>query len=45
VGYAHLFAREVSIHDDQRATGGGLIDGTYKASIDLLSVQLAYRFD
>lgn len=43
-GYAHVFVKDARIHDDQRASGGGLIDGVYRSRIDLLSAQGVYRF-
>lgn len=45
-GYAHLFIKEASIHDDQRTPplSKGLIDGKYTGSADILSLQLTHQF-
>ena len=40
VGYAHLFVKDASISDDQV----GLLQGRYKASVDILSVQYTHHF-
>lgn len=45
VGYAYLFAADADIHYDQSASGAGVIDGTYRAHVQLLNAQLDYRFD
>ena len=44
-GYAHLFMKDASI-DQANPTPPGLgrLTGTYKNSVDILGVQLAYRF-
>lgn len=46
VGYAHLFIKDTSIYDDQRAAAPskGLIAGTYEGSADILSVQVSHQF-
>lgn len=44
VGYAHLFVRDASINKDGTATAAGMLVGTYKNSVDILSVQYAYSF-
>jgi long-chain fatty acid transport protein len=47
VGYAHLFIKEASIYDDQRAatpSSKGLISGKYQGDVDILSVQLSHQF-
>jgi long-chain fatty acid transport protein len=44
-GYAHLFIKDTSIDQTAgNATLSGHLVGTYKASVDLLGVQFAYRF-
>lgn len=45
IGYAHLFVKDASINQNGgNTTANGLIQGSYKASIDILGVQFAYRF-
>jgi long-chain fatty acid transport protein len=45
VGYAHLMVKDASINQNAgNTTANGLILGSYKASIDILGVQLAHRF-
>ncbi len=45
VGYAHLFIKDTTINQNAgNTTAFGLISGTYKASVDILGVQFAYRF-
>ena len=41
-GYAHLFVRDATIN--QSAAGAGTLTGTYKNSVDILSVQYTQRF-
>jgi long-chain fatty acid transport protein len=43
-GYAHLFMKDAPIADNQAAAGKGSVVGTYKNSVDILSVQYAYSF-
>jgi long-chain fatty acid transport protein len=43
-GYAHLFMKDASIADMQAAKGKGNLVGTYKSSVDMLSMQYAYSF-
>ena len=43
-GYAHLFVKNSTIADRQAAVGKGDLIGTYKNSVDILSVQYAYSF-
>ncbi len=43
-GYAHLFMNDATIANNQTATGGGNLVGTYSNSVDILSVQYAYSF-
>ncbi|HEX4328186.1 MAG TPA: outer membrane protein transport protein [Burkholderiales bacterium] len=45
VGYAHLFAKDTSINQNNGSTLiNGLINGTYKVSVDIFGAQLSYRF-
>lgn len=43
-GYAHLFVKDSTIADMQAASGKGNLVGTYKNSVDIISVQYAYSF-
>lgn len=43
-GYAHLFVKDATIADMQAAGGKGNLVGTYKNSVDILSVQYTYSF-
>jgi long-chain fatty acid transport protein len=43
-GYAHLFVKDSTIADMQAAAGKGNLVGTYKNSVDILSVQYTYSF-
>lgn len=43
-GYAHLFVKDTPIANNQTATGGGNLVGTYSSSIDIVSLQYAYSF-
>ena len=43
-GYAHLFVKDATISKDGTATGSGNLVGTYKNTVDILSVQYAYSF-
>lgn len=43
-GYAHLFVSDATINKDGSATGAGNLVGTYKNSVDIISVQYAYSF-
>jgi long-chain fatty acid transport protein len=45
LGYAHLMVKDASINQNAGSTtANGLILGSYKASIDIVGVQLAHRF-
>lgn len=45
VGYAHLIVKDASINQSAgNPTAFGVINGSYKASIDIFGVQFAYRF-
>ena len=43
-GYAHLFVSDASINKNGTATASGNLVGTYKSSVNILSVQYAYSF-
>lgn len=43
-GYAHLFMQSASIADMQAAAGKGNLVGTYKNSVDILSLQYTHSF-
>ena len=43
-GYAHLFVKDAGIADMQAAVGKGDLVGTYKGSVNIVSVQYAHRF-
>ncbi|MBU0622365.1 MAG: outer membrane protein transport protein [Gammaproteobacteria bacterium] len=43
-GYAHLFVKDASIADMQAAAGKGDLVGTYKGSVNIVSVQYAHSF-
>lgn len=43
-GYTHLFVNNASIADRQAAAGKGDLVGTYKNSVDILSVQYTHGF-
>ena len=43
-GYAHLFVKDASIADMQAAAGKGDLVGTYKGSVNIVSVQYAQSF-
>jgi len=43
-GYAHLFVNDASIADNQSAAGKGSLVGSYKNSVDILSMQYTRSF-
>ena len=43
-GYAHLFVSDASINMDGTTTASGNLVGTYKNSVDILSVQYTHSF-
>jgi long-chain fatty acid transport protein len=43
-GYSHLFVKDSKIADMQAAGGKGNLVGTYKNSVDILSVQYTHSF-
>jgi long-chain fatty acid transport protein len=45
VGYAHLFADDARLHqDDGNAVARGFLIGKQKSSVDIVSAQVAYKF-
>jgi long-chain fatty acid transport protein len=45
VGYAHLIIKDASINQSAgNPTAFGVINGSYKASVDILGAQFSYRF-
>ncbi len=42
-GYAHLFVSDASINQNLSASGAGALIGTYKNSVDILSIQYSHR--
>jgi long-chain fatty acid transport protein len=45
VGYAHLFIKDASINQSAgNPTAFGVINGTYKGSVDIFGMQLSHRF-
>ncbi len=44
VGYSHLFISDAKIDDDQTLTGNGRLRGNFKASVDIVSLQLTHNF-
>jgi long-chain fatty acid transport protein len=45
VGYAHLFADDAPIDQDEgNAAAYGRVNGDQESSIDILAMQLVYRF-
>ena len=45
-GYAHLWVKDEPINNNQNPPAGvkGLVNGTYRAMVDILSVQYTYQF-
>lgn len=43
-GYTYVHIKDADINNDQRATGRGLVNGTYDASTHILSVQYQHSF-
>jgi long-chain fatty acid transport protein len=44
VGYAHLFVDDTKISNTESSPDGALLDGTYTASVDILSAQVVWDF-
>ncbi|HEY4366360.1 MAG TPA: outer membrane protein transport protein [Steroidobacteraceae bacterium] len=45
VGYAHLFSDDVTLNQDEgNAAAFGLVDGRQESDVNILSVQLGYKF-
>jgi long-chain fatty acid transport protein len=43
-GYAFVNFKDADINNDQRAAGRGLVNGTYKATVNVLSVSYQHSF-
>jgi long-chain fatty acid transport protein len=43
-GYTFVMVRDADIRNDQRAAGGGLVDGTYEGNVHVLGIQYQHRF-
>jgi long-chain fatty acid transport protein len=43
-GYAHLFVSDSAINQDMSASGAGALIGTFKNSVDILSIQYSQSF-
>lgn len=44
VGYTFINIKDAEISNDQRTAGRGLVDGTYDATVNILSVQYQHSF-
>jgi long-chain fatty acid transport protein len=44
VGYTFITVKDADINNDQRAAGRGLVNGTYDATVHILSVQYQHSF-
>lgn len=44
VGAAYLYLPSATIHDDQRSSGAGLVDGEYKGNVWVFGVQYSIAF-
>ena len=44
VGYTFITIKDADINNDQRAVGRGLVNGTYEANVNILSVQYQHTF-
>lgn len=44
VGYTFIQIKDADINNDQRATGRGLVSGTYEADVSIVSVQYQHSF-
>jgi long-chain fatty acid transport protein len=44
VGYSFITVKDAEINNDQRAIGRGLVNGTYDANVNILSVQYQHTF-
>lgn len=44
LGYAFVNFKDADINNDQRAVGRGLVNGTYKANVNVLSVSYQHTF-
>jgi long-chain fatty acid transport protein len=43
-GYAHLFVKDGSIHQNYAATGGGVLDGKSNNTVDIVGIQYSRAF-
>jgi long-chain fatty acid transport protein len=43
-GYTYIWARDANINNNQAASAGGIITGTYKAHVQILGVQYQHTF-
>ena len=44
VGYSFVKAKDADINNDQRATGKGLVNGSYEATVHVIGVQYQHTF-
>ena len=44
MGYTFITVKDADINNDQRAAGRGLVNGTYDANVNILSVQYQHTF-
>jgi long-chain fatty acid transport protein len=44
IGYSYIKARDADINNDQRAAGRGLVNGTYKAHVNVIGIQYEHTF-
>jgi long-chain fatty acid transport protein len=44
VGYTYIHIKDADINNDQRALNRGLVNGTYEANVNILSVQYQHSF-
>jgi long-chain fatty acid transport protein len=44
IGYTYVKARDTDINNDQRAAGKGLVNGTYKAHVNVIGIQYQHTF-
>jgi long-chain fatty acid transport protein len=44
LGYTYIKSRNADINNDQRTTGGGLVNGSYKADVHIFGLQYQHSF-
>jgi long-chain fatty acid transport protein len=44
IGYARLFVKSTSIHNDTEAAKKGVVQGDYKSNANVLGIQVSHRF-